>query len=283
MKYLIIFLLVLQPLYCYDYFSGEKNDPLLLEKYKIYSLEKHFVELDENSSKDYIEQNINLNNELSFRGKKLFNDTMYLQVFMIGTVGFLYMLPPSVTKWEEDPNDTRTLWDQWVDHVQEGPVWDKDDFAINYIGHPVSGAWYYMIAREDGFSPFESFVYSFMLSSFFWEYGYEAFAEIPSIQDLIFTPGIGAFMGEGFWYLQNILDKNHGIIWGSKTLGNISYFFLNPIGRITSSLDNFFDLEITFRYQVFNHNNNYYSNIAPALQNIDYTPDGYGVILDMKF
>ncbi|NPA66153.1 MAG: DUF3943 domain-containing protein [Epsilonproteobacteria bacterium] len=257
----------------------QKED--ILSSFKQYQLKKNFLSLDENCSKDYIPYNLNLNNLLTTKEKKLFNDTAYLQVFMLGTVLFLYTLPPSITKWEEDPEDTRTIWEKWRDHVKEGPVWDEDEFAINYIGHPVSGAWYYMIAREDGYTPFESFVYSFCLSTFFWEYGYEAFAEIPSIQDLIFTPGIGAFMGEGFWYLQNMLDANGGMIWGSKTLGNISYFFLNPIKRITDSMDHFFDLSVTFRYQVYQPH--IISHISPLLQQRDYVPQSYGFMLDIQF
>ena len=197
---------------------------------------------------------------------------------MIGTIGVLYMMPTSVTNWEAEDV---SLSEKWKKHVKEGPVWDKDDFAINYIGHPVSGAWYYMVAREDGFDPWRSFAYSFIMSSFFWEYGYEAFAEIPSIQDLIFTPTLGAIMGEGFWYLQSMLDRNKGLIWGSKSLGNVAYFFLNPIKRITSSLNNYFDVSIYFHYKVFMPQR--LAQVGPMLQNIDYVPSSYGFSLDINF
>ena len=138
-----------------------------------------------------------------------------------------------------------------------------------------------MIARDDGFGPWESFLYSVAMSSFFWEYGYEAFAEIPSIQDLIFTPTIGAIMGEGFYYLEKELDKKRGIIWGSKTLGNVAYFFLNPIGNITGGMNDYFDISMDFRYQTFQPMA--VSHVSPQLRKIDYVPSNYGFILDIKF
>ncbi|WP_203249645.1 MULTISPECIES: DUF3943 domain-containing protein [Cysteiniphilum] len=66
-----------------------------------------------------------------------------------------------------------------------------------YIGHPYAGAIYYMAARDSGFGEFESFLYSAFISTFFWEYGVEAFAEVPSIQDLIVTPVDGWLLGVG--------------------------------------------------------------------------------------
>ena len=204
MRYLFLLFIFINPLLAQKDILSSNED--IYKDFKTYNYsKKNFPSLDDWLYKDYIPLDVKLNDKLDKKEKKLFEDTMYLQVFMLGTVGFLYMLPPSITKWEEDPEDTRSIWEQWRDHVKEGPVWDEDDWAINYIGHPVSGAWYFMIARDDGYGFWESFGYSFIMSTFFWEYGYEAFAEIPSIQDLIFTPGIGAFMGEGFYILEKML------------------------------------------------------------------------------
>ena len=209
---------------------------------------------------------------------KLLKDTLYLQVFMIGTIGILYLLPSSVTNWDKDDIG---LGDQWLEHVKAGPVWDEDDFFINYIGHPVSGAWYYMVAREDGFGPWGSFGYSFFLSTFFWEYGYEAFAEIPSTQDLIFTPTLGSLMGEGFWILQSKLDHNGGKIFGSKVLGNISYFLLNPIKRITDGISSLFGSTASV------HSTNFHPqallHLNPLLKSKVELPSQYGFMLDIRY
>ena len=280
MKYLVLFIFIRSLLYSFDTFEQKSSSEDLYKKYQLYSLQKNFISLDSNLQKDYLVEDINLNNKLDQKGKKLFTDTVYLQVFMFGTVGFLYMLPSSVTKWE-DTDEEKSLSEKWKEHVKAGPVIDEDEWYINYIGHPVSGAWYYMVARDDGYGVWESFAYSVMLSSFFWEYGYEAFAEIPSTQDLIATPVIGSLLGEGFFYLEKELDKNHGLIWGSKILGNISYFFLNPIGRMTDSMDKFFNVDLEFHYKVFQPAA--ISQVNPQLRKLDYVPSNYGVMLDMKF
>jgi len=278
LRYIFLFFIFEYLLFSFELLKNDTED--IFKNFQQYQLQKNFISLDNHLYKDYSIEDIDLNSKLDQKEKKLFTDTVYLQVFMIGTVGFLYILPPSITKWE-DSDDDKSLSQKWKDHVKAGPVWDKDEFFINYIGHPVSGAWYYMVARDDGFGPWESFAYAFMLSTFFWEYGYEAFAEIPSTQDLIFTPTLGALMGEGFYYLEKELDKNHGELWGSKTLGSISYFFLNPIGRMTESLDDFFNIHLEFHYKTFQPAA--ISQVSPQLRRVDYVPSNYGFMLDMRF
>ncbi|OHD91785.1 MAG: hypothetical protein A2552_00180 [Sulfuricurvum sp. RIFOXYD2_FULL_44_160] len=94
------------------------------------------------------------------------------------------------------------------------------------------------------------------MSTFVWEYGYEAFAEVPSIQDLIFTPLLGSFLGEGMYILEGKLDQKGGEVFGSRALGNVSYFFLDPLGRIADGMKNallFFriDLDVTMSIQTY--------------------------------
>lgn len=236
---------------------GNKNiniyDFNLQNDIKIYNnsslLKKNFISL--HSQNDYDQKNINVNKLLSQPERKLVEGTLYTQIFMIGTVALLYVMPESVSKWDKDALTEQSLREKWTEHVKEGPVWDKDDFAINYIGHPVSGAWYYMMARDYGISPEGSFLYSVFLSTFVWEYGYEAFAEIPSWQDIFSTPIIGSIMGEGFYYLEKKIDKNEGKVLNSKTLGSISYFLLNPIGNISNGLSEFFNIHATLRYETY--------------------------------
>ena len=166
MKYFVLFIFIRSLLYSFDTFEQKSGSEDLYKQYQLYSLQKNFISLDSNFQKDYLVEDINLNNKLDQKGKKLFTDTVYLQVFMVGTVGFLYMLPSSVTKWE-DTGEEKSLSEKWKEHVKAGPVIDEDEWYINYIGHPVSGAWYYMVARDDGYGVWESFAYSVMLSSFF--------------------------------------------------------------------------------------------------------------------
>jgi hypothetical protein len=162
---------------------------------------------------------------------------------------------------------------------------DKDDFFNNYIGHPVSGAWYYNMARNLGFDEFYSFLFSGFVSTFIWEYGYEAFAEIPSIQDLIATPVVGAVIGEYFHYLEKQLDKNRGLIWNNQSLGNISYFLLNPIGNVSDGLSKFFDVNVTMRFKTYQplysiKQNNYNQLINKPTQFSNFE---YSLILNFEF
>ena len=218
--------------------------------------------------------------------RALVEDTTYMQVFMLGTMGLLVMLPESVTQWDLDALDEKSLSERWKEHVRAGPVMDEDDMFINYIGHPVSGAWYYTMARNDGMDPFESFLYSTFVSTFIWEYGYEAFAEIPSIQDLIATPIIGSLLGEYMYYLEGELDENRGKIWGYQWLGSTSYFLIDPIGNIASGLSGFFDVDVTLRFETYQPN---YSRQQTTYNYMLDKPTGqysrwdYGVILSLEF
>jgi hypothetical protein len=247
-------------------------------------LQQHFLALDADNDKDYVAQDVNVNDLLSSPSKKVVKDTVYLQALLIGTIGVLYMMPDSVTNWDSSDND-KSLSEKWKENVKAGPVMDEDDFFINYIGHPVSGAWYYTLARNDGYDEFESFLYSVFLSTFVWEYGYEAFAEIPSIQDLFSTPIIGSLMGEGMYYLEMQLDANGGLVWGSRYLGNVSYFFLNPFGRIADSMSSVLDVSVTMRFETYQQQSymqqtRYNESLSKPYQ--FYNPY-YGVLLNFEF
>lgn len=108
-------------------------------------------------------------------------------------MGTLMALPKSITKWDEDFMDDakRNYKRAW----SSAPVWDEDEWAINYIGHPYAGAIYYNSMRSQDASILSSFVFS-TAQSVIWEYGIEAAAEQPSIQDLLFTSTIGSVAGE---------------------------------------------------------------------------------------
>jgi hypothetical protein len=200
------------------------------------SLKEQFQVLNGEEGEDYIPEYVNVNKKLPYRYRKLIEDSIYLQGFLISAIGAIALMPESVSNWNTNDLEDKSLQERWREHLKTKPVWDKDDWSINYIGHPISGAIYYTMARNDGMSIFESAAYSTLMSTFFWEYGYESFAEIPSIQDLIVTPLFGSFFGEGMYILEGKLDKNGGMIWGSALLGNISYFFLNPMGSIANGM-----------------------------------------------
>lgn len=146
--------------------------------------------------------------------------------------GVLLLLPESVTKWDKEEMRKNGITAKWKENVKAGPVVDSDNFFFNYVTHPYAGAVYYMTARSCGFNIFESFTYSAIMSTFFWEYGVEAFAEIPSVQDLIITPIVGSAMGEGFFYAKKSILKNDSRVLNSRFLGKTSLFFMDPFNTI---------------------------------------------------
>ena len=108
-------------------------------------------------------------------------------------------------------------------------------YLLNYAMHPYFGGVYYMTARSNGFTILESFAYSAIMSTFFWEYGVEAFAEIPSVQDLIVTPVLGSVVGEGFFDAKRSILKNDSKVLNSKFLGKTSLLLMDPLNTIMDS------------------------------------------------
>lgn len=174
--------------------------------------------------------------------KSVVTETRNLFLASLGMVGALYLMPESVTKW--DKNDARGIGTKWKENVKAGPVVDKDDWAINYIGHPVSGAIYYQVARGLDMSMVQSFGYSAFMSTFFWEYGVEAFAETPSIQDLWSTPILGSLLGEVFYRVEKNLKAQGGTLLGSARLGGVAMILLNPASHLSDKINQAFGTRV---------------------------------------
>lgn len=162
----------------------------------------------------------------------LMGQTYTILGLSVATVGMMTLLPESITKWDEEDRDLSGLGGKWKDNVTAGPVWDRDEHFLNYIMHPYFGGVYYTAARHAGYNEFESFLYSATMSTFFWEYGVEAFAEVPSWQDIFITPFFGAVVGEMMFEAEKDLVASGGEVWGSETMGGVTLFFLNPVGHI---------------------------------------------------
>lgn len=159
------------------------------------------------------------------------HNTMLLVGSSIVIMGALYLAPSSFTNWDDTSGNP---FSKWWKNVSHHPVIDKDDFFLNYVTHPYSGALYYMGARSAGANGFYSFLYSATLSTFFWEYGVEAFAERPSIQDLIVTPVGGALLGECFYLTKRHILSNNEELWGSRILGKGTLFLIDPMTEVSN-------------------------------------------------
>lgn len=160
-----------------------------------------------------------------------YNTSIYVGAAVIG-FGVLWLMPESSTHWDkEQMREKGILW-KWKENVKAGPIWDSDNWVLNYITHPYCGGLYYMTARSSGFNVLESFTYSAIMSTFFWEYGIEAFAEVPSKQDLVITPVLGSVVGEAFFYAKKSIVKHDKKILKSRALGITTLFFIDPFNTI---------------------------------------------------
>ena len=163
---------------------------------------------------------------------RLWRQTKIMMVAGFGVVGVIALLPEDVSGWEKGTWERGDLAEKWVENVKAGPVWDEDVWYINYIGHPYFGGVYYQSARKSGYNQWNSFVYSALMSTFYWEYGLEAFAEVPSIQDLFVTPIGGWVYGEWAHQKEKEIRRNGNKALGSQFWGSVALFFLDPVGSI---------------------------------------------------
>lgn len=147
-------------------------------------------------------------------------------------LGVLNLLPDGATAWNKGEILKTAFFKRWGNNVVAGPVWDDDNAIFNYVLHPYGGAAYYMSARSQGFNLWYSALYALGISTVFWEYGIEAFMEIPSIQDLIITPIAGTLIGECFYMAKRYIVNNDYKLLGSRFLGGLVAFLVDPVNEV---------------------------------------------------
>lgn len=174
--------------------------------------------------------------------ERLLSQTTSIFYYGLGAIAILAVMPEEVTNWES-ASDVR-LGRKWLDNVKQGPVWDRDEAGLNYVMHPYFGGVYYQTARKSGYRQWDSFLYSAFMSTVFWEYGVEAFAEIPSMQDLIVTPVLGWVYGEWAFNTERDIWANGGTVLGSEYLGNTSLFLLDPVDSIGRNVNRLFGRDL---------------------------------------
>jgi hypothetical protein len=113
--------------------------------------------------------------------------------------------------WNQDFNqvdwDLRWDWPSWHRKLVtfDAVRFDSNDFATNAGNHTFSGAAYYWLARANRLSILESFAVA-NVGSLTWEYLVE-FREMPSLNDIVFTPFAGMAMGETLFQLGELFDR----------------------------------------------------------------------------
>ena len=133
----------------------------------------------------------------------------------------LMLMPKEVTKWE--PGWIKSAEKNLARAFSTLPVWDKDDWVLNYIGHPIAGSYYYNAVRSQNATRFQSFLFA-TVQSCIWEYIIEGTAERPSIQDLFVTPVVGSLLGEPIHLATMSMRKN-----GFRFFEKVFVLVFNPM------------------------------------------------------
>ena len=103
----------------------------------------------------------------------------------------------------------------WWENMENGWVWDLDDFVVNQIGHPYQGSNYYNGGRANGLSFYESAAMA-AFGSATWEFYGET--NKPSLNDFINTTLGGIAIGEVLhrvaWLIRDPTKSGSGRLWG---------------------------------------------------------------------
>jgi hypothetical protein len=102
----------------------------------------------------------------------------------------------------------------WWANMEQGWVWDLDDFGVNQIGHPYQGSNYFNAARANGLSYWESAGIT-AFGSGTWEYFGET--NHASMNDLINTTlggmAIGEMLHRTAWLVRDTHATGRGRVW----------------------------------------------------------------------
>jgi hypothetical protein len=113
----------------------------------------------------------------------------------------------------------------WWANMENGWVWDLDDFVVNQIGHPYQGSNYYNAGRANGLSFYESAAIA-AFGSATWEFYGET--NKASLNDLINTTLGGVAIGEVLhrvsWLIRD--PRKSG---GARMTGEILATVLDPV------------------------------------------------------
>lgn len=117
-------------------------------------------------------------------------------------VGLLYYVTTTDRDW-----DLGYRWETY-DHKfrWEAFAIDQNHFGTNFIGHPLGGSGYYVSARMNHLSAFESFAFA-LGGSLVWEY-FGEITERVSFNDMVVTPWAGVAIGEATAQLGTFFDRS---------------------------------------------------------------------------
>ena len=131
-------------------------------------------------------------------------------IFQLTMVNVLYGLG-NLARGQVTARVTPKTW--WV-NMEQGWVWDLDDFTVNQFGHPYQGNNYFTTGRANGLNFYESAALTAFGSST-WEYFGET--NHASLNDFINTTLGGIALGEAFhrtaWLIRDTRATGSGRLW----------------------------------------------------------------------
>jgi len=136
-------------------------------------------------------------------------------------IGFGVMLSMD----SEETGLKRPDFENFRNAFEHGPVWDNDEWTVNYIAHPLWGSETYLRARGQGFGRLSSFLFS-SACGVVWEFCIESWSERPSINDLLLTSTVGSLIGEWRFHVKRKLALDN-----SKT-AKVLDFVIDPFHGI---------------------------------------------------
>jgi len=113
----------------------------------------------------------------------------------------------------------------WWSNMEQGWVWDLDDFVVNQVGHPYQGSNYYNAGRSNGLNFYESSALA-AFGSATWEYFGET--NKPSLNDFINTTLGGIAFGEAL-HRAAWLVRDTGVSGRGRTMREIGALALDPV------------------------------------------------------
>lgn len=149
-----------------------------------------------------------------------------------GEVVLLEVLPWSVNRYVAQSKFAYISVDTVRENLETGFTYDRDSFRTDQSSHPFHGSLFFNAARSNGYSFWESGLFSFF-GSFLWETSMES--EPPAINDLVNTTLGGMDKGEIAHRLSTLLLDNTAR-GGSRFWRELGAAVINPVGAFNRLL-----------------------------------------------
>jgi hypothetical protein len=123
-------------------------------------------------------------------------------------------------------------WESVRENLRAGFAYDNDKFSTNQVGHAFGGSYYFNAARSNGFTFWESSLFT-LAGSALWEIAGET--QGPSWNDLVNTTLGGTVTGEASHRLSQMLldDRSRGAV---RVLREAAAGLVNPVQLLTRVL-----------------------------------------------